>query len=243
MASEVYPGAVVAPRGILSRIAGIVVSPRATFESVARFPHWLDVLVLVTVLTGACLGAFLSTAVGQQAYLDQRESTMESLGMPLTDEQYEALATDIGNETSKYVVVRTVLFPVAILAIAVIVVTVAGARTTPRPSFRQVLAVAAHSSVILGLQQLVVAPINYVRESISSPTNLTAFLPMLDEGTLLARIFGVVDLFYVWWIVVFAIGLSVVYRRPASRIAAILVGVYVAIAVVVAVVIGVIGDT
>ena len=42
---------------------------------------------------------------------------------------------------------------------------------------------------------------------------------MLDEASPVARFLGVVDLFVVWWIVVLAIGMSVLYRRPTRSLA------------------------
>ena len=46
----------------------------------------------------------------------------------------------------------------------------------------------------------------------SSATNLAVFLPMLDESSFLAKLLGTIDLFLVWWVVVLAIGLGVLYQ-------------------------------
>jgi hypothetical protein len=89
--------------------------------------------------------------------------------------------------------------------------------------------------VISALQSLLIWPFNYVRESASSPTNLSVFFPMLDEGSFLASMLGVIDLFILWWVIVLAIGLAVLYRRQTAPIAWSLIAVYGAIAVGVAV--------
>ena len=69
------------------------------------------------------------------------------------------------------------------------------------------------------VQQVFVTPLNFVRESMSSATNLSVFLPMLDESSFLAKFFGTIDLFLIWWVVVLSIGLGVLYRRKTGPIA------------------------
>jgi hypothetical protein len=105
-------------------------------------------------------------------------------------------------------------------------------------SFKQLFAVVAYSSAITIVQQLFVTPLNYVRETMSSATNLAVFLPMLDEGSFLARLLGMVDLFIIWSVFVLAIGLGVLYRRKTGPIAIGLFAVYGIIAVVVAALFG-----
>jgi hypothetical protein len=101
-------------------------------------------------------------------------------------------------------------------------------------SFRQLFAVVVHSTAVTVVQQLFITPLNYVRETISGSTNLAVFLPMLDEGSFLARLLGTIDLFLVWWVVVLATGLGVLYRRKTGPIAAGLFVVYGVIAVAIA---------
>ena len=66
--------------------------------------------------------------------------------------------------------------------------------------------------------------------------NLGALLPMLPEKSFLASLLGAVDVFLVWWIVVLAMGLAVLYRRRTQPIAISLLAVYAVIAIVIAVV-------
>ena len=62
-------------------------------------------------------------------------------------------------------------------------------------------------------------PMNYLRGTLSSATNLAVLLPMIDETSFLGRLLGMVDLFIIWWLVVLAIGLGVLYRRRTQPIA------------------------
>ena len=64
-------------------------------------------------------------------------------------------------------------------------------------TFKQLFAVLVHSSAPTVLQQLFVTPLNYVRESMSSATNLAVFLPMLAEQSFPAKLLGMVDFFMI----------------------------------------------
>jgi len=87
---------------------------------------------------------------------------------------------------------------------------------------------------VLVVQQIVVLPLDYAHESLTSPTNLAVFVSFLDDDTLIARLLGSIDLFFVWWLASLAIGLSVLYKRRTASTAAAILGVYVAIALVLA---------
>ena len=49
-----------------------------------------------------------------------------------------------------------------------------------------------------------------------------------------ARFLGMIDLFLVWWVVVLAIGLAVLYKRRTGPVAFSLLGAYIGIAAVIA---------
>ena len=104
--------------------------------------------------------------------------------------------------------------PLMWLILAGILFAVFNAAMGGDSSFKQVFAVVAYSSAITIIQQLFVTPLNYVRETMSSATNLAVFLPMLDEGSFLAKFLGTVDLFIVWWVVVLSIGLAAGIFKP-----------------------------
>ena len=67
------------------------------------------------------------------------------------------------------------------------------------PPVSQALAIVVHATVVLLIGQVIVTPLHYVRESLTSPLNLAAVLPLMDDGTLPARFFGSLDIFVLWW--------------------------------------------
>ena len=207
----------------------------------SRAPHWIGVLVLTFAVAAAAIAAVLQTDVGQLALLDQWERTASAFGRVLTDAQYAALA-DASHHGVAYALLSTLVGgPLLVLALSGILFL--AFRSAGTVTFTQVLAVVAHAGVILALRQVIAAPVTYVSETLSSPITLGIFVRMLDEASPLARFFGIIDLFVVWWVFVLAIGMSVLYRRPARRLAGMFVGAYVTVAIVLTAVMAATGGT
>ncbi len=85
-----------------------------------------------------------------------------------------------------------------------------------------------HASAIFAVRALVAAPVNYARESLGGATSLSMVLPSFSESTFPARLFGALDVFVLWWVVLVALGLSLLYRTRTLPIARWLFGAYAA---------------
>jgi hypothetical protein len=218
----------------MSRIAGIIRRPRATFDAVVAAPRWGALLAVLFAGSIVVSAAFFTTPVGQRALVDQWERTVIAFGQPVDDARYAELQ-ELSRQGLAYAALTSfVTGPVAALALSGLFFGVFRMRRGARASFRQVLAVVVHSSVILVLGQIVAAPVNYARESMASPTTLVLFFTMLDEGSAAARFFGLLDLFVIWWLVVLAIGASVLYGGRTRTLAARFIGVYSGVALLLA---------
>lgn len=226
-----------------ARILGVIHSPRMTLGAVAEPPRWMTVLALTFIVSLVSSAALLETDVGRLALIDQWERTAVAFGQNLEDAQYEAIVRASRNGAAYAVISSVASGPVLALGVSILIFAVFTGVLKGRASYRQVLAIVAHAGVILALRQVIAAPINYARETLASPTTLNLFFSMLDEATPLARFLGVIDLFVVWWIIVLAIGVSVLYRRPARPLALTFIGTYVALAVVLAIAMAVTGGT
>jgi hypothetical protein len=228
--------------GVGGRVCGIIASPGAAFEAVARAPQWVGVLILTFLVAAGSSALVLETDVGQLALLDQWERTAAAFGRDVTDGEYAVMADASRNGALYAVVSACVSGPLLVFALSG-VLFLAFRPAAPDVAFRQVLAIVAHAGVILALRQLIAAPIVYATETLASPITLGLFFRMLDEASPFARFFGIIDLFVVWWAVVLAIGMSVVYRQPARRLAGVFVGAYVTLAVVLTAVMAATGGT
>jgi hypothetical protein len=183
--------------------------------------------------------ALMATSVGRQALVDQWERTAVAFGQELDDAQYARLQALSGQGAVGYAVGSALISgPLLTVAIAALLKAGAGSGAT----FRQTMAVATHAGVILAARQLIAAPVSYLRESTSSATSLGSWFSMLDEASPVARFLGAVDLFVIWWAIVLAIGVGVLFQRRARPLAAMFVGAYAALALLLAIVMAVTGS-
>jgi hypothetical protein len=110
-------------------------------------------------------------------------------------------------------------------------------------TYTQVLAIVTHAGVILALRQVFATPLNYLHESLASPTSLGVFFQILDEASPAAHFLGIIDLFVIWWAVTLAIGMGVLYRRRTPPIVLAFLATYVAVALVLAAAMALSGGT
>ena len=103
----------------------------------------------------------------------------------------------------------------------------AGGPARSRATFAEVLTVVVHASAILAVRTVVSTPINFARESLEGATSLSMVMPAFGESTFPARLVGAVDVFVVWWVVLIAIGLSILYQTRTLSVARWLFGAYV----------------
>lgn len=225
------------PLSLGARFVGVLTSPRQTMAAVVAHPRWLLMALIVVVLTGGAQLWFQSTEVGKQVTLDASIRQIESLGITVSDQMYEQTREGIMNPSPARLAISAaamLVFPPIIWAIlAGVAYLVFGVFTGGMATFKQVYAVVVHSTVVGAVGALFTTPLNYVRQA-SSATNLAVFLPFLTEGSFLARLAGMVDLFIVWSLTVLSIGIAVAYRKKTGGVALIVFGIYALIAVAIA---------
>ena len=236
---------------LATRMYGVIRRPRTTFITVLQRPTWAPVLSATTAIAFLCAFGFLRTDVGRQALVDQWERTATAFGQRIDDAQYAAMETRAasGILSLEYAAVTALLNgPVLAFGLSAVLFALLnqkGVETSERPraSYTQVLSIVCYAGVILALRQVVAAPVDYVRETIASPTSIVQFFTMLDEASPIARFLGVVDLFVIWWLMVVAVGMSVLYQRQTRRLALMFAGAYLAIAMLAALVMAASGGT
>lgn len=234
-ANEPHEASPAGPLGLGARFLGIVTSPRETFERVVAAPRWIGMLALGVGVVAGLSSAFLSMDFAQRELLDQQVSSMEAFGVTVTDEVYAEL--ERRNRTAPYTTLGTFVLGVPIVC-AVVAGLLYGAGhgfLGAKASFAQVFAVVVHAGPVFVVAQLFSLPINYARESITSPATLAAFAPLLDDETFVHKLLSTVDLFHVWWVMILSIGLAVLWQRRTAPIATTLYGIHAAIVLIIAV--------
>lgn len=229
-------GAAPASKGLLARFIGIITAPKDTFAGVAAVPKWFGVLAVSAVLIAFFTALPMTTDAGRQAAIDQQVQQRASFGVQTDDATYARI--EQMSKIMPYVTAGSVLVfsPIMVLVIGGILFAIFNAALGGEASFKQVLAIVTHAGVISTVSAIFSGIINYFRGGVGSVANLGALLPMLPEKSFLAGLLGAVDVFLIWWIIVLAMGLAVLYRRRTQPIAISLLAVYAVIAIVIAVV-------
>jgi hypothetical protein len=203
-------------------------SPRATLAQAIAAPRSLALGALIVAIAAACSTGFLMTRVGRLAALDQQVRQLESFGAVITDERYETLRRLVPYRPVIGASIIVIGWPCGWAALAAVLQRIGGARR--RIPFAKLLTVVVHASAVFALQSVVATPINYARESLGGATSLGMVVPAFAESSFPARLVGAVDLFIVWWMVLVAIGLSMLYESRALPIARWMFGAYAAAA-------------
>ena len=217
----------------MRRVVGVLMHPRQTMAEVVRDPSFITVWVVVLLVVAACGVSILFTAVGQQALVDERVRTTEMIGGRVDDAAYaEWLAHP---PISAYVTSggRLLVTPLATLVVALGLVGLAGIDGAG-VSFIVALAIVVHATTVLALQQVIAVPAQLVRESLVSPTSLAMLMPAVEDGSWLARLLGMMDVFGIWWVVLIAIGLGAATGRSTMHWLVRLTAAYLAIVALVA---------
>jgi Yip1 domain len=229
-----------APRlGLVSRFIGVITAPKATFESVVAHPTWLGMLAVVTIIVALGVSLPLTTEGGQQSQLDNQVRAIEGFGRQVDDQMYAAMRQSMrfaAVQTFFTILVAGPLMSIILAGILFGVFTVAGGQAT----FKQLFSVYVHSTVITAAAQVFLGPLNYFRQSMSSATNL-GILGIADETSYVGRLLGMIDLFWIWWLFVLAIGLAVLYRRRTQSIAIALFAFYIVCILLIAAVMSMFG--
>jgi hypothetical protein len=216
--------------GLLSRIIGVMVSPRETFAAVAAKPKWLGVLAITLTIGSACQYYILSSPDMQEAMIDQGLQRSPTANEQQIERVVSVLPYAIAGGT---LILGAGLTAVTAGILMLIFSTLMGGSAT----FKQVYAVVAHSGVVSTLQGIITAGLLLLGAKPSGTTppgaNLAIFVPFLDETSYVTKFLGAIDLILVWWIVTMSIGLAVMYRRRTGGIATTLLAIYLVIALIV----------
>ena len=216
------------------RLIGMIRAPRATLTAAIAEPRSIDLALLILVVSAVCSAGFLMTRVGQLAALDQQVRQLESFGATVDDGTYEALRRLVPYRPLISAGIIVMGWPILWVTLAWILQGVCDramglARRGSGDSARrraQVATVVVHASAVFAVRALVATPINYARESLGGATSLSVVMPAFGESTFPARLLGAVDIFAVWWVVLVAMGLSILYRTRTLPIVRWLFGAY-----------------
>jgi hypothetical protein len=185
----------------------------------------------------------LATDVGRTALVDQWERAALAFGQDVDDGKYAQFQTFARSGPVYGLAMALIYGPVITLAVASLVFVLFRGGRDRAVSYSQVLSVMSHAGVILAIRQIVAAPISYLRETTASATSLVVWFPALDAASAVGRFVGAFDLFVLWWVVLLAVGVAVLYERRVRPLAVTFLGVYAGVALLLAATMTVLGGT
>jgi hypothetical protein len=222
--------------GLFARFVGIIFSPGATFAAALKAPKPFGILALVAVVVAGASMAPQLTPSGRQAVADMQMEGMERVaemtGRELTQQDYEAVERRASLNMISGVVGTFVWLPIASLIVTALLWGVFNALLGGTATFKQVLTIVTHGTVIMAVGTAVSMPIMMMQGlqlGSSGPFNLGVLAPMLDSSTFLARFLRGIGVFSIWHTVVVAIGIGVLYKKKAGPIATGLLVLYLVI--------------
>jgi len=160
-----------APKNLVARFVGVIVSPQETFKSVVAHPKWLGMLAVITLFLTLATTAFLSTEVGRNALLDQQIASMESFGVEVSDQQIAQMEQRIGIAAYFGGAAQLVTVPIVYVIMAGILFAIFNAGMGGTATFKQVFAVVVHAGAVSVVQQAFALPLTqFGRPEIPSPS-------------------------------------------------------------------------
>ena len=211
---EAQPEAKISPIG---RVFGVLFSPKATYEDIARKPNWLVPVALFTVM-GIIMGLAMNQRMNWREYVAQQIEKSPQAAQ-LSAEQKEQQIS-IGAKIAPYsVYLGTVIVPiVGVLIVAGIMLGAYNILAGAGVNFGTSLSIVGYAYVplllssVLFLVVLFLKPVGTIDLENPVATNLAAFLPEEAPKWLMAMGKNI-DIFLIWVTLLMAIGFSAASPR------------------------------
>ena len=200
--------------GILEKIVGIFVSPRETFQALDRKPSWLVPFIITAVMT---LGmTILVRDIGMQdmvAKFQAREMPQEAIDKIVEQSQ----------GVGKYI--QMVMIPIATLAIwaifAGVMLFCGNTLLGGSAKFKKIFSMISWSSLV-GCLSIIVSTVIILTKGTTQgvTTSLAVLMPVpgpADKPSILYRLLSKFDLFTIWTLALWVIGLAVIYKFSTKK--------------------------
>jgi hypothetical protein len=200
------------PEGAVSRVIGALISPRATFESIAKRPTWIFPLV-ITMVVGFLFVFSFSQRIGWRTVLQTQLETTSAFNSLSPQQQQQRLDLAVRFAPIAAYASTTVGSVIILLIIAALYLGVFNIVFGTGIKYKQALGVSAHAYLPLAVKSLVGVLIVWVRplEGVSLQklvmSNVGAFLPSSSPAWLVT--FGsLLDIFVFWTLALLSIGFA-----------------------------------
>ncbi len=203
-----------------ARLVGVIFSPKATFESIARRPNWLLPILLLTIVTLAVVG-FFGHRVGWRAFFEKQDANSSSFQQASSEQQERSLEGQVKYGPPFVYVTAAISSVIGAVIVAAILFGVFSGLMGAKFSFKTSMGIVTHSWVpgvivaLLGILIIFVKDPSTIDLQHLVASNGGAFLAS-DSSKWLVSLLGSIDIFSFWYMILMAIGFSAAAPKKLS---------------------------
>ena len=201
-----------APISPIGRIIGVFTSPKQTFTSIAEKPSWVAPMLLMMILA-VVVGGLLNSKMNWAQYIRHKAEENPRFEQLSEDKKDEAVAGQVKFWAGFSYAVGAVAIPISILIFAGIYLVAFNLMSGAGVRYGQSFAITTHAflpAAITSILAMIILPLKTYGdvdpENIVA-TSLKAYLPETAPKPLLA-LGGSLELFWIWCLVLVAIGFA-----------------------------------
>lgn len=216
-----------------ARAVGMITSPKATFQRIVHDPRPFGILFVVAIVMGVGSAVPQFTEAGRQVIVDAQLAAIakNSQDGTVPPQAAQGIQTFSRFMPAVTIVSMLIFLPIVTLFFSALYWALFNVVLGGTASFKQVLSTLSHSQVIQALGVLAAIPLMLMNPSASmaGPFNLGALMPMLEEGSRMAKFLQNLSVFGIWAVFVNAVGLAVLYKKKTAGIFITLLVVFLAV--------------
>ena len=209
-----------APVSPIGRIIGVFTSPKQTFTSIAEKPSWVAPMLLMMILA-VVVGGLLNSKMNWAQYIRHKAEENPRFEQLSEEKKDEAVAGQVKFWAGFSYAVGAVAIPVSILIFAGIYLVAFNLMSGAGVRYGQSFAITTHAflpAAITSILAMIILPLKTYGdvdpENIVA-TSLKAYLPETAPKPLLA-LGGSLELFWIWCLVLIAIGFMAANPRKVK---------------------------
>ena len=209
-----------APISPIGRIIGVFTSPKQTFTSIAEKPSWVAPMLLMMILA-VVVGGLLNSKMNWAQYIRHKAEENPRFEQLSEDKKDEAVAGQVKFWAGFSYAVGAVAIPISILIFAGIYLVAFNLMSGAGVRYGQSFAITTHAflpAAITSILAMIILPLKTYGdvdpENIVA-TSLKAYLPETAPKPLLA-LGGSLELFWIWCLVLVAIGFAAANPRKVK---------------------------
>jgi hypothetical protein len=209
-----------APVSPIGRIIGVFTSPKQTFTSIAEKPSWVAPMLLMMILA-VVVGGLLNSKMNWAQYIRHKAEENPRFEQLSEEKKDEAVAGQVKFWAGFSYAVGAVAIPISILIFAGIYLVAFNLMSGAGVRYGQSFAITTHAflpAAITSILAMIILPLKTYGdvdpENIVA-TSLKAYLPETAPKPLLA-LGGSLELFWIWCLVLIAIGFTAANPRKVK---------------------------